>query len=225
MRSQVQILSPRPLIKRSTIPKQTTIYVVRHGQSRSNQNILLNIFDDNSGLTRRGRQQAEQTGEKLANINFDAAYSSNLKRAIETASIIYGQQIPVSHQKEILRERTFPGLDGKSGALIRNIPAIAKGLIAGTHISLDYVPGMETDDELAARFLKGLEQIAQQEAGKTILVAAHGATIRTMLMKLGHLAPEYFPPGAFHNGGYVILSYNAKKLTIDEVEGLSKPGE
>jgi broad specificity phosphatase PhoE len=194
----------------------TTLYVVRHGESVSNQkNIIAGQVD--VPLTDKGREQARQTKLALKDVHFDVVYGSDLQRAIETREIIFGAPIPADHQKTTLRERDYGSLTGKPGAHLQAMHKVLLGLPDAEIRSYKYVPDMESDDEVRARFIGTLEALAQENSGKTILVAAHGATIRTMLMRLQNLTYAAFPTGSFKNAGYVKLTYDHGHLVVEEV--------
>lgn len=83
------------------------IYVVRHGRVPSNDKKIVG-GRTNEELTEVGIKQAEYVKDKLKDISFDAIFSSNVKRAVQTAEIIniYGLDICLD---ERLAERD-PGL-------------------------------------------------------------------------------------------------------------------
>src|SRR2546430_2293630 len=89
-----------------------TIYLVRHGQSEHNRDGVLSGHGD-AGLTDEGRQQVRETKQVLKKVHFDAAYSSVLLRAIETAEIIYGKPFPDTNKLTGLKERTWGSLEGR----------------------------------------------------------------------------------------------------------------
>jgi broad specificity phosphatase PhoE len=95
--------------------KTTRIYVVRHGESVFNRDEIVSGHVDPE-LTDAGRKQVEATKQKLANVRFDEAYSSDLQRAIETAEIIYGKAVPKPNRWPKLRERDFGDYDGQPSA-------------------------------------------------------------------------------------------------------------
>lgn len=63
------------------------IYVVRHGRVPSNDKKIIGGRTDEE-LTEVGVKQAESVRDKLKDVNFDAIFSSNVRRAVQTANII-----------------------------------------------------------------------------------------------------------------------------------------
>ena len=62
------------------------LYVIRHGESEGNQ---LGVFSGwhQHNLTEKGREDARTAGRIISKVKFDKVYSSDLKRAMQTASI------------------------------------------------------------------------------------------------------------------------------------------
>ena len=71
--------------------KQLTFYFIRHGRTQWNEQGLLQ-GSGNSPLTEQGIAGALKTGVALQQVEFTAAYSSILQRAIDTAGHIIGQR-------------------------------------------------------------------------------------------------------------------------------------
>jgi broad specificity phosphatase PhoE len=84
---------------------QTRIYIVRHGETEENkQKIIQGHLDTN--LNSEGERQADQVAKALKDIPFDVAYSSNLKRATDTAKRILVHHSGVEVQNHVaIRER------------------------------------------------------------------------------------------------------------------------
>jgi broad specificity phosphatase PhoE len=192
------------------------IILVRHGESVNNKN---DIVGGDSPLTDNGREQAAATKKTLAGFNFDAVYSSDLDRAIETAEIISGNRISPKNKIPGLRERFFGSLDGKPGIYHDEEHAKRVTLSHQENRTYKHVPDIESYDELTSRFLGSLKKIADQNMGKTILVVAHGAAIRTSLMKLKDLSYHDLPQGSFKNAGYIEVDYDGTDLSVVHVEG------
>lgn len=91
------------------------IYIVRHGQTLFNYLERVQGWSD-SPLTDLGVRQGKAVGEYLSKVSFDAIYSSDLKRAIDTARYIRKQQeVQVEIQEtKLLREAYYGGFEGGS---------------------------------------------------------------------------------------------------------------
>lgn len=93
---------------------KVTLYMVRHGQTIYNKTGRVQGWKD-SPLTEEGRKVAVYCGRGLRDITFDAAYSSDLKRAADTAQIILDENLqdkPTLQERKTLREISFGHFDG-----------------------------------------------------------------------------------------------------------------
>jgi 2,3-bisphosphoglycerate-dependent phosphoglycerate mutase len=199
--------------------KHTTIYLVRHGESELNKQSKLAGHID-SPLSATGVQQVRQTKKDLANVMFDVVYSSDLKRTVQTAEIVSGKAVPAGHRLQDLRERTYGELEGETKAALAASEAAKERLSEAEKWTFRNVSGMETDEELAARFLEALRRIVFANRGKTILVAAHGGPIRMALMKIAGFSHADWPRGSFKNGGYAALKYDDKGFKVVRIGGI-----
>ncbi len=172
-----------------------TLVLLRHGESQWN---LENRFTGwvDVPLSPKGEAEARQAGEKLkaASIRFDLVFTSVLQRAIRTMEIaleILGQtNLPVE-KDQALNERHYGDLQGLDKA-----ETAKKFGDEQVHIwrrSYDIAPpGGESLKDTAARTLPYYEaKIAPLvKAGKSVLVAAHGNSLRSMVMHLDQLTRE-----------------------------------
>ena len=172
-----------------------TLVLLRHGESQWN---LENRFTGwvDVPLSPKGEEEARQAGEKLkaTGIRFDLAFTSVLQRAIRTMEIaleILGQQhIPVE-KDQALNERHYGDLQGLNKA-----ETAKKFGDEQVHIwrrSYDIAPpGGESLKDTAARTLPYYEAkiFPLVKAGKTVLVAAHGNSLRSLVMHLDQLTRE-----------------------------------
>ena len=76
------------------------IYLVRHGETVFNTMGVLQGWN-NSDLTEKGIEVAKNLGEELADVKFDKVFSSDLKRAADTARLIVNREPETT---ELLRE-------------------------------------------------------------------------------------------------------------------------
>jgi broad specificity phosphatase PhoE len=199
--------------------KVCTIILVRHGESVHNKQ---GIIAGDSPLTDKGRDQARQTKQALgdAGFKFDDVYSSDRIRAIETAEIIAGKEVPASHQLASLRERDYGRLDSKSTKHQDEEHAKRVTMTPEENWVYKHVPDIENDRELSTRFVGALRELAEKHAGQTILVGAHGAAIRVSLMKLLGLTYYELPQNSFKNAGYVELKYADHNFEVVQATGV-----
>ena len=172
-----------------------TLVLVRHGQSQWN---LENRFTGwvDVPLTEAGRAEAQNAGEaiKAAGIRFDAAYTSVLTRAIDTLktilSILGLADLPVVKDRA-LNERHYGQLQGLNKDETRK--KFGEEQVKVWRRSYDVAPpGGESLKDTAARTIPFFESriLADLKAGKNLLVAAHGNSLRSIVMHLERLTPE-----------------------------------
>ncbi len=205
---------------------KTTIYLVRHGESVANRDKIISGHFD-TPLSEEGKKQAAKTRDELAHIQFDQAYSSDLIRTVETAEIIYGKSPHDSRRLIKLRERTFGELEGKPNKhlvdLVEKYRVEYEAMSPEERWQFSYAADMESNHVVAERFLAAVEEIAQENPGKTILIATHGGCIRLTLIKLGYGNDlELMRSGVFANAGYVELIVDKGKFVIGKVVGVKK---
>lgn len=179
------------ICRKNHIMAQLTI--VRHGQSEWNLQNKFTGWEDVS-LTEKGIEEAKNAGAQLKGIHFDEAYTSNLKRAQNTLKLILEvcgmDGIPVTRD-EALNERHYGDLQGLDKA-----ETAAKFGDEQVHIwrrSFDIAPpNGESLKDTAARVIPYFEAeiLPKLKAGKNIIIAAHGNSLRALIMYLEKLTPE-----------------------------------
>lgn len=172
-----------------------TLVLVRHGQSEWNLKNLFTGWKD-PDLTELGIAEAKTGGQALKDygIKFDIAYTSALVRAQNTLKIILdcvGQPGLETIRDQALNERDYGDLSG-----LNKDDARAKWGEEQVHIwrrSYDVPPpGGESLRDTGARvwpyYLTDI--LPQVLAGKNVLVAAHGNSLRSLVMVLDRLTKE-----------------------------------
>jgi len=173
----------------------TNLILLRHGESQWN---LENRFTGwvDIPLSTRGEEEARQAGEKLLLLGykFDKAYTSVLKRAIDTLTIvlkIIGQEdIPIEYD-QALNERHYGDLQGLNKA--ETAKKYGDAQVKLWRRSYDVrPPGGESLQDTAARVLPYWEKKILPDiiAGKNILVSAHGNSLRSLVMHLDNMTKE-----------------------------------
>ena len=169
------------------------LVLIRHGESQWN---LENRFTGWTDVprTEKGREEARRAGEKIRALRFDKAYTSVLKRAIDTLDIVLqtiGQVgMPVSYDKA-LNERHYGDLQGLNKA--ETAEKYGKEQVHIWRRSYDVAPpGGESLKDTAARTLPYFEAhiLPDLRAGKNVLVSAHGNSLRSIVMHLDKLTRE-----------------------------------
>ena len=158
------------------------ILLVRHGETEMNRVGRFQGHTD-AELGEKGIAQAEKLRNCLAAEKIDAVYSSDLKRASVTAEIIASR-----HRKKVitcpkLREIKYGDLEGMVYADIqRRYPEIAEFFTG--NIPLLKFPGGESVAQFKKRIERFLDRLKSLNSDQTILIVAHGGTIRLIICSL-----------------------------------------
>lgn len=109
--------------------KQKEIYILRHGESEANKENIIQGNEYDTDLTALGREQAKKTGKylkkyRIKNNNFDAIYSSPLKRTAKTAQII--SDIIGFNEDIIYDDRLVERSKGRLSGMPKTNPEIKK---------------------------------------------------------------------------------------------------
>jgi 2,3-bisphosphoglycerate-dependent phosphoglycerate mutase len=169
------------------------LILLRHGESQWN---LENRFTGwvDVPLSPRGIQEAKEAGEKLRSFTFDRAFTSVLARATETLRLVLetiGQTgIPIEKDKA-LNERMYGELQGLNKD--ETVKKYGEAQVKIWRRSYDVrPPGGESLKDTAERVLPYYEQTIKPYVlkGDTILVAAHGNSLRALIMELEQLSRE-----------------------------------
>lgn len=162
-------------------PAVAEIIVIRHGETAWNADGRIQGHLDVE-LNEAGRQQAVAVANRLAKEPpISAVYSSDLKRALETAQIIATTcgNLEVIKDPD-LRERNLGDLQGLvyREAVITN-PEASEAL--RSHRSDQTIPGGgESLDQLYQRCTSSLQKIGNKHRGQRVVVVTHGGTIRAL---------------------------------------------
>ena len=169
------------------------LVLVRHGQSEWNEQNLFTGWRD-PDLTAQGIDEAKAAGKALQQqgLVFDLAFTSDLQRAQKTLALLLAEQgqsdLPTT-QNKALNERDYGDLAG-----LNKDDAREKWGDEQVHIwrrSYDTPPpGGESLKDTGARVLPYYDSdiLPLIKAGKNILIAAHGNSLRSLVMRLEGLS-------------------------------------
>jgi len=151
------------------------VCVVRHGEAAWNAERRLQGHED-IPLNATGEAQAKATARLLAAHDFDAAYSSDLKRAADTAGAICRERAPATLRAD-LRERHYGIFQGLTYDEAREQhPEVYAHFEARTPEA--HMPGGgESLAQFSDRIRRAFNDIADAHAGQSILVVAHGGVL------------------------------------------------
>jgi len=167
------------------------LVLLRHGESQWN---LENRFTGwvDVPLSPKGIEEAKQAGEKLRGFSFDRAFTSVLTRANETLRLVLeaiGQTtIPIEKDKA-LNERMYGDLQGLNKAETAKKYGDAQVKIWRRSYDVK-PPGGESLKDTAERALPYYEKMIKPclLKGETIIIAAHGNSLRALVMELDQLS-------------------------------------
>ena len=156
--------------------------LVRHGETVANiAGILQGQVE--SDLNELGVRQVRAAAEALRSAHFDACYSSDLKRAVDTARIILaeGHDGVEAQAERGLREWDLGELEGRNMAeLSRLYPDLMRGFVVDT--GEQTAPGGESRSQFQERVRQTLERLAaRHHGGEKILLTTHGGTLQMIL--------------------------------------------
>jgi len=180
------------------------LILVRHGESIANKKGIYQGQTYDTGLTLRGKKQAEMLIEPLGKIIIDGIITSPLQRTRQTAEILSQKlKIPVTVDKEIV-EISHGRWEGHSKKWVEvNYPRLVK--LWWKRPSRVQMPKGEDLDEVYRRVRKFLEQVANENFGKSILVVGHDLIMRVIIGIVIGLPQDNIWNFRLDNGGVTIL--------------------
>ncbi|MGB1118767.1 MAG: 2,3-bisphosphoglycerate-dependent phosphoglycerate mutase [Parvibaculales bacterium] len=195
------------------------LILVRHGQSEWNRQNLFTGWRD-PDLTAQGVTEARNAGRalKAEGINFDIAFTSELMRAQKTCALLLEEQGQTDLQtirNLALNERDYGDLSG-----LNKDDAREKWGEEQVHIwrrSYDIPPpGGESLKDTAERVLPYFNGtiMARINAGENVLVAAHGNSLRALVMVLDELSEAEITQVNIATGEPYIYDMNAQGAVV-----------
>jgi 2,3-bisphosphoglycerate-dependent phosphoglycerate mutase len=189
-----------------------SLIIVRHGQSQWN---LENRFtgEVDVELSPLGREEAQKAGKLLKSYNLELAFTSILKRAIDTLDIILDvtgrKSIPVI-KSAALNERNYGDLQGLNKAEVEKQYGEKQFLLWRRSFGVA-PPHGESLKDTYNRVIPYYEKEIQPKLkeGINILVVAHGNSLRSLMMYLEGISPEEIPNISLATGAPRIYEFNS----------------
>lgn len=201
------------------MPKR--IILVRHGQTDFNKERIIQGHLD-TFLSKEGLEQAIVVAEKLNREKIDVIFSSDLKRAFQTASVIAQKLKKKVITSKLLRERNFGELQGLKGEEVakkyrfelselywstKTLSSVIKS--AGVYTKI------ESDEKMLIRFARFFAKLKKYK-DKSALLVIHGGSIRVIL-KFLKLHKQADKAGHFKNTSITILEKTTHGYIIKSI--------
>ena len=193
------------------------LFLVRHGQSEWNEKNLFTGWKDPK-LTQKGVDEARKAGDELrqAGYSFDKMFTSDLFRAQETGRIILeqmGTPSIITIKDQCLNERNYGDLAGLNKDEARK--KWGNDQVHEWRRSFDIQPpGGESLKDTAERVLPYFKEnvIPELEKGSNILIAAHGNSLRALVMDLEKIHSEEIVKLEIATGIPLIYKFDKKRI-------------
>ncbi|MTI17885.1 2,3-bisphosphoglycerate-dependent phosphoglycerate mutase [Rhodobacteraceae bacterium RKSG542] len=200
------------------------LVLVRHGQSEWNLKNLFTGWKD-PNLTEQGVEEAKAAGKKLKDLGleFDLAYTSDLTRAQNTLKLILeqlGQEDLPTTKDQALNERDYGDITGMNKDEARE--KFGEEQVHIWRRSYDVPPpGGESLKMTAERTIPYFKEniLPKVLGGERVIIAAHGNSLRSLIMDLEDLTPEQILARELGTGAPVIyrLDENGKVLSVQDL--------
>ncbi|MDX9691805.1 MAG: histidine phosphatase family protein [Acholeplasmataceae bacterium] len=191
-------------------------YLIRHGETAFNLNKKMQGWLDIE-LNELGQLQAEGLANYLVDFHFDDAYSSDLKRAYQTAEA-YSR---ISHQHikkdEMLREIRLGSWEGKTWKEVKEEYEdffSNKGL---NHVE-EKVHGGESLKEFRDRVVSHFMELARKHKDDDIIIFTHGGNIRMILLEILNIPLEKREMIYIENASITVIAWNDDKSKLNIVK-------
>jgi 2,3-bisphosphoglycerate-dependent phosphoglycerate mutase len=190
------------------------LVLVRHGQSEWNLQNLFTGWKD-PALTDKGIAEAKAAGQRMKakGLGFDIAYTSVLSRANKTLDLILGEIGQTGLQTikdQALNERDYGDLTGLNKDDARAKWGEEQVLIWRRSYDVPPPGGESLKDTLARALPYYMKHIQPRVLrGESVIVAAHGNSLRALIMAISGMSPEEILQFELETGVPVVYRLNA----------------
>jgi broad specificity phosphatase PhoE len=151
---------------------QTTVYLIRHGRTGLNAAGWLRGRSD-PPLDEVGRAEAARLAVLFAGTKLHTVLTSPLQRAVQTATPLAASTNASLQRAAAFLDRDYGPWNGRPRAEVER-----------SYGSLDVAPGVEAQPTLEGRVLAGLQEAAEEYAGRSFAIVAHDAVNRALLARI-----------------------------------------
>ncbi|SHK53383.1 alpha-ribazole phosphatase [Clostridium cavendishii DSM 21758] len=190
------------------------LILIRHGETKGNEDGIYQGRIDLS-LSERGKDQCIEVKEKLKNIKVDKVYVSPLKRAKESAEIIFDKEN--REYIEELREIDFGLWEGLNYKKISESYSEEYSKFLNSYKDFIFPKG-EGFNSFYLRVSKVIKIIYEKsKSEETVAIVAHGGTIRAIICELLKMDIDGFYNINVYHGCYSLLSVYDDMAIVEEI--------
>jgi len=195
--------------------KNTRLVLIRHGLTRWNKSGRYCGWKD-VALSKEGKAQAKRLRKLLKDARFDKIYSSDRKRALQTARIIFKKAKIV--KAPLLKEINFGAIEGlRHKEILKKYPVVYRSWIKDPYKIC--LPSAESMNAFKKRVELGIKKIVRLNPGKELAIVCHGGVISILISSILKKRDfwKYVPKGAsltvveYKNGLPKIKKFNETK--------------
>ena len=188
------------------------IYIVRHGQTKFNEQGIVQGRGVNASLNERGKQQADQFYHHYKDFGFQRILISSLKRTYESVEKFIGDGIPYEVH-EGLDEISWGIHEGARASESRN-QSFREMVRAWQSGETDFrIEGGESPEDVAERQLPVIDAIKELEEER-VLICMHGRALRILLCNLQGLPLSEMDNFEHDNLGLYIIEHNGNGFNV-----------
>ena len=188
------------------------LLLVRHGLTDFNSNRRFGGYSDIE-MSPVGCRQAESLRDRLAEQRIDAVYSSDLKRALNTAEIISaGREIEVITCPE-LREMNYGYAEGLTFDQISELYPDVAELCLNFSLLLKF-PGGEGFEEFIERTIKFVDRLKEHALEETVLVVSHNGPLRVLVCHFLGIDQQHWEQIRISNASLSIVETYPQRVVL-----------
>lgn len=181
--------------------KRLRLIVIRHAKTEKNSLRIVQGQGD-SELSHAGLNDIRDLSDTIQNETISAVYSSDLRRAMTTASILVeGRQIPVISEPR-LREQAYGIFEGgKLFPMLRNMKQV------GADFTCFNPPEGEKAEAFRQRIKQFLDEITDEHIGDSVMLVTHHGVIKMLIEGILRLKLDPLLKNTYYSNGTAIIVY------------------
>lgn len=186
------------------------LYLIRHGETDWNIENRTQGCGNDLPLNLKGLEQARAVAQKLKDMPADVLYSSDLKRAYQTALEISKSTGLDIHVTDKLREMNFGCWEGLTTNEIRLKYGSIYSIWTSKPIDVN-IPEGESIIMLQQRMVSSVNEIINCHRGKNIIIVSHGMCLKVLLLSVLNMDISLYNRIRLDNTGISIIEYGGSK--------------